>query len=108
MENNQDYKIISSDEYKEYLAALCRLASGYVSRIRVQFAVKAYEKYADETLRRIVYAYGEECVKLDKERQKEFEYVSKYGPVTEDHLADSCLIHANEYGRTIYMLFDIV
>lgn len=103
----QDYAIIGTDEYKEYLEALCRLASQYVSRIRVQFAEKAYDMYQNETVRRIVYAYGEEAEKLDRDRFMEFRTASRYGADTPDSLRDSCLNNANAYGETIKMLFDI-
>ena len=107
MRKEQDYKITASEEYKEYMKALCRLASGYVSRIRVQFAEKAYEKYQDETTRRIVLAYGEQAEKLDNSRLRDFEFVSVYGATTPDHLEDDCLNNADSYGHTIKMLFDI-
>ena len=103
----QEYEIIRSEEYKAYLKALCRYASGYVSRIRVQFAERAYEKYQDPTTRRIVLAYGEEIEKLDADRLRQFESASRYGALTEESLNDSCLIHAGAYGETIKLLFDI-
>lgn len=103
----QDYKITRTDEYNEYLDALCRLASEYVSRIRVQFAEKAYDMYQNETVRRVVYAYGEEIAKLDEYRKRNFGYVSRYGATTPDSLSDDCLNNANHYGQTIKMLFDI-
>lgn len=100
-------KITQSDEYKEYLAALCRLASEYVSRIRVQFAEQAFEKYADPTIRRLVLAYGEEREKLDRDRLREFDYVSRNGATTPEHLNDSCLNRAHSYGDAVKLLFDI-
>ena len=103
----QDYKIINSEDYKEYLKALCHLASGYVSRIRVQFAEKAYEMYQNETVRRIVLAYGEEIEKLEHDRLKDFERAARYGACTVESLEDSCLNHADHYGQTLKMLFDI-
>ena len=103
----QDLAIINSEEYKKYLAALCRLASQYISSIRVQFAEKAYEKYQDETLRRIVYAYGEEIAKLDEARLRDFSHAAHFGAYSPDSLADSCLNNACHYGPTIKMLFDI-
>lgn len=100
-------RITQSEEYKTYLSALCRLASGYVSRIRVQFAEKAYEKYADETIRRLVLAYGEEREALDASRLRDFTYVSEYGATTPEHLNDSVLNKASSYGDAIRLLFDI-
>lgn len=96
-----------SEEYQEYIAALCRLSSRYVSRIRVQFAEKAYDKFQDETTRRIVLAYGEEAARLDKSRLRDFRFVSEYGATTPDHLNDDCLNNADHYANTIRMLFDI-
>lgn len=103
----QDYKITSSEEYKRYMKALCRLASGYVSRIRIQFAERAYEKYQDETIRKIVLAYGEEAEKLDHARYMDFMRCSEYGALTEDSLNDDCLNNAGGYGKTIKFLFEI-
>lgn len=103
----QKYEIINSEEYKDYLNALCRLASDYVSRIRVQFAEKAYDMYQNETVRRIVYAYGEEMEKLDADRIREFAYVAHFGATTPEHLNDTCLNNARHYAATIKMLFDI-
>lgn len=104
----QDYKILNSEEYAEYLKALCRLASQYVSRIRAQFANKAYDMYQNETVRRIVYAYGEQVEKLDAYRLREFRYACKYGVEKPEFLGDDCLNNAGSYGETIKMLFDIV
>lgn len=103
----QDYKIIGTTEYNEYLAALCRLASQYVSRIRVQFAEKAYEMYQNETVRRIVNAYSEEVEKLDNDRLYDFKHAARHGATTPESLSDSCLNKARSYGDTIKMLFDI-
>ena len=108
MVKEQEWKITSSEEYKEYLAALCHLASGYVSRIRVQFAEKAYEMYQNETVRRIVLAYGEEYEKLEQSRLFDFRLTSEHGAVTPECLNDDCLNNARHYGNTIKMLFDIV
>lgn len=103
----QDYKLTHTEEYEQYLRALCRLASVYVSRIRLQFANKAYEKYQDETTRRIVLAYGEEAKKLDESRFGDFRFAAEYGVNSPLSLEDSCLNHAKQYGATIKMLFDI-
>lgn len=102
----QDYKITHSDEYKEYMKALCRLACVYVSEIRVQFADKAYEMYQNETVRRIVLEYGKEAEKLDEDRLRSFRHISEYGP-TDYGMPDTCLSNAEHYAKTIYMLFDI-
>lgn len=102
----QDYKITHSDEYKEYMKALCRLACVYVSEIRVQFADKAYEMYQNETVRRIVLKYGKEAEKLDKDRLFDFMHISEYGP-RDYGMPDTCLSNAKHYAATIYMLFDI-
>lgn len=103
----QDYKITNSDEYKTYLNALCHLASGYVSRIRVRFAEQAYEMYQNETIRKIVLAYGEEYDRREKDRLRAFTHTATYGAVTDECLDDSCLNNASAYGQTIKMLFDI-
>ena len=105
--DEQDYRIISSEEYQAYIKALCRLASGYVSKIRVQFAEKAYEMYQNETVRKLVLAYGEEAEKLDESRLRDFQFVTYYGATTPEHLDDCCLNHAEHYGQTIKMLFEI-
>lgn len=99
--------VTHSDEYKAYLSALCRLASGYVSRIRVKFAERAYEKYANETIRSLVLAYGKECEELDKSRLFDFELASEYGAHSENSLSDFCLNKAKSYGDAIWFLFDI-
>lgn len=103
----QELKIINSEEYKEYLKGLCHLASQYVSRIRVQFAEKAYDMYQNETVRRIVLAYEEEYEDRESSRLKDFTFVAHYGATTEECLDDFCLNHASAYGQTIKMLFDI-
>lgn len=103
----QDIKITNSEEYKAYLKALCRLASGYVSRIRVQFAEKAYEMYQNETVRKIALAYGEEVEKLDEGRFRDFRMVASSGKTSDECLEDSCLNNARHYGATLKMLFDI-
>ena len=110
MYKDQSYKITSSDEYKEYMKALCRLASEYVPRIRVQFAEKAYDKYQDETTRRIVLAYGKEAENLDKYLLKEFTWASERTgnyEAFEEALKDDVLNHAKHYAATIKLLFEI-
>ena len=103
----QNIEIIESPEYKAYLAALARLASGYVSRIRVQFAERAYDKYQDATTRRVVLAYGEEIDELDRQRNRDFAYCARFGSVSTGMLEDSCLNNAGHYAQTIKLLFDI-
>ena len=105
--NIEKLQIIQTEEYKAYLKALCRLSSGYVSRIRVQFAERAFDKYQDATIRRIVLAYGEEIEELDEYRYRHFVYVSQHGAVTPESLTDDVLNHAQHYGATIKMLFEI-
>ena len=107
MNDTERFQITRTEEYKQYMKALCRLASGYVSRIRVQFAEKAFDKYQDATIRRIVLAYGEQIEKLDAQRLRDFETVSENGATTPECLEDSCLNYASDYGHTIKMLFDI-
>lgn len=106
--NIEKLKITQSDEYKDYLQALCWLASGYVSRIRVQFAERAFEKFADPSIRRLVLAYGEEHEKLEQSRLRDFRDVSENGAATPEGLNDSCLNRAKSYGDAISMFFDIV
>lgn len=103
----QNLTITTSEEYKDYIKALCKLASAYVSRIRVQFAEKAYDKYQDATVRRLVLAYGEEIEKLEESRLQDFRYVSQNGATTPEHLNDTCLNNAKHYAAAIKMLFDI-
>lgn len=102
----QNYKITRTEEYKNYMKALCRLACQYVSEIRVQFADKAYDMYQNETVRKIVLEYGKEAEKLDEDRLRSFRHVSEYGP-TDYGMPDTCLSNAEHYAKTIYMLFDI-
>lgn len=102
-----EWKTMQTEEYAAYIKALCRLASGYVSRVRVQFAEKAFEKYADPTVRKLVLAYGEEIEKLDAERLRDFAFAARYGAVTNESLEDSCLNNAREYGKAIWFLFEI-
>lgn len=111
--STDEIKVIDTAEYDKYLAALCRLASGYVSRIRVQFAEKAREKYGDPTVCRIVLAYGEECEKLDAARLNDFLAIASRSALNPDWLnhpdclEDPVLNKARSYGDTIKMLFDI-
>lgn len=101
------FSITHTEEYKAYLKALCCMASKWVPEIRVQYARKAYEMYANETVRRIVLEYGKEAEKLDKDRLRSFEFCSEHDDFGPNHLEDSCLIHAGDYAQTVFMLFDI-
>ena len=99
-------KITQSEEYKSYLKSLCWIAEGYVSRIRVQFAQKAFEMYQNETVRKIVLAYGVEHEKLEERRLRDFTFATEH-PANEDSLEDDCLNNARHYAQTIKMLFEI-
>lgn len=104
----QDLSIILSEEYKQYLSALCKLSSRWVSSIRVQFANKAYNFYQDETIRKLVLAYGEEVKKREDERLRNFTNAAEWLDPTEDFLEDSrCLIHDEEYAQALFFLFEI-
>jgi hypothetical protein len=97
-----------SDEYQAYMKALCRIASQYVSRIRVQFAEKAFEMFQNETVRKIVLAYGEEAEKLDERRLRDFRFAAEYrDTIFEESLNDDCLNAAHHYASTVKLLFDI-
>lgn len=106
MLDTEVFKIVHSDEYKRYLAALCRHASTYVSKIRIQFAEKAFEKYADPSIRRLVLEYGEERERLDESRLRDFKFASEYGRES-GFLEDDCLNRAKHFGEAINFLFDI-
>ena len=105
MFDSKKFEITHSPEYKEYLAALCRLASGYVPKIRRQFAEKAFEKYSDPTLRRLVLEYGKEAKKLDASRLSDFELVAENPELYGHGLEDSCLNKAGSYGDAIKLFF---
>ena len=102
-------KITSSEEYQDYLKALFDLAWGYIPQIRKQFADRAYEKYQDETTRRIVLAYGKEREEAKDRIFRQFQNVSKYDDWSSEEFnyEVSCLNMAASYGNTIKMLFDI-
>ena len=104
---DENLKIMNSEEYKYYLKSLCKLASKYISRIRVQFAEKSFEMYANETVRKVVIAYGHEYDQLVEDRFRDFKHVAEQGSATADCLNDSCLNNAEAYGKTIKLLFDI-
>lgn len=106
MLDHEKFEITHSEEYKSYLWALCRLSSVYVSEIRRKFASKAYEQYQNETVRKLVLAYGEEARKLDENRIREFEWAANY-PDHEYSLEDSCLNKAGSYADAIKFFFEI-
>lgn len=103
----QKAKVTHSDEYKEYLEALCHLACRYVPRIRVQYAIKAYEKYQDPTLRRLVLAYGKEFQKLEDDRLRAFTRIDDRRCYNDSSFEDSVLNNAKHYAEAIHALFDI-
>jgi hypothetical protein len=103
----EEMKIMHSEEYKAYIKALCWVAEDYVSSIRVQFAEKAFEMYSNETVRKIVMAYGEEHEKLEDRRLRDFMHVAEFGAFTKESLNDDCLNNARHYAATIKMLFEI-
>ena len=107
MNNHEKMTITLSPEYKEYTAALCRLASQFVPRIRRQFAEKAFDLYNNETLRRLVIAYGEEAKKLDEYRLREFTIVANNPEHFPHELDDDCLNRAKSYSDSIRFFFEI-
>lgn len=106
----EEMSIKHSEEYQTYLKALCRWASQYVTRIRAQYARKAFKMYQNETVRRIVLAYGEEAEDLDKHRLHDFDFIADHPEweTAETALEDWCLSKASSYGQTIALLFEIV
>ena len=96
--------ITQSEAYKTYIKALCRLACVYVPKIRKQFAEKAFELYQNETIRRLVIAYGEELEKLEESRLRDFTFAVNY-PDTETSLEDTCLSNAGHFAETIKFFF---
>lgn len=106
MNNNIDYSITASAEYKAYIMALCNLASDYVARIRQQFAAKAYEMYQNETVRKLVLAYGDEYMKLQSSRLFDFEMAAHH-PHDNSYLEDTCLNNAGHYAAAIKFFFEI-
>lgn len=99
--------ITHSPEYKEYIAALCHLAGGYVPRIRRKIAEQAFEKFQNETIRSLVLAYGEQYEKLQKDRLTDFEMVANDPELFGHGLEDPCLNRAGSYAETIKFFFDI-
>lgn len=105
MTDTEKFKITQSEEYKTYIAALCRLASGYVPKIRLQFAEKALENFQSKTLRTLVIAYGEECKKLDADRLRDFMWKANDPETLCHNLEDSCLNNAEHYAAAIKLFF---
>lgn len=105
MTDFEKFDITHSEEYKAYIAALCRLASDYVPRIRRQIAEKAFDNYSDPTLRRLVLEYGKECEKLDADRLRDFEMVANAPELYAHGMQDSCLNHAAHYAAAIKLFF---
>lgn len=110
------WEIRRTDEYKTYMKALSRLASQWVPEIRIQYAQKAFDMYQDETVRKLVLAYGEEWEKLDADRFHDFcradenfdeDFYGNYNVDPKTYLKDSCLIHAGEYAQALFYLFGI-
>lgn len=104
MSENERYEVTRSAEYEAYIEALCHLASVYIPEIRRQFAAKAVELFQNETIRRLVLAYGEEAKKLEKERLREFAWAARY-PEYEYSLEDTCLNNACHYAAAIKLFF---
>lgn len=107
MTDHEKYTITRTEEYKTYVAALCSLASGYVARIRRQFAEKAFDNYQNETIRKLVLAYGQELEKLQKMRLDDFTLVANDPEMFGHGLEDSCLNKAKSYADAIRFLFEI-
>ena len=77
---------------------------------------KAFDMYQDETVRKLVLAYGEEAEKLDEDRFNDFcradenfdeDFYGKYNVDPKTYLKDSCLIYAGEYAQALFYLFGI-
>lgn len=102
----EKFAITHSPEYKAYVQALGRLASTYVPEIRRKFAAKAFDMFQNETIRKLVIAYGEEMKKLEADRACEFEWACN-APDNEYSLEDSCLNKAGSYADAIRFFFEI-
>ena len=101
-----DVEMPESAEYKTYILALSRLSSIYIPEIRRKFAAKANGLFENETVRKLVLAYGEEERKLEADRASNFEFAARY-PESEYSLEDSCLNHAGSYAEAIKFFFGI-
>lgn len=108
-EMGKKISITVSEEWKQYIAALSECASDYVPRIRQQFAAKAYDNFQNETIRKLVLAYGEEVKKLRESRERDFKFYAENPEMLKDnYLSDSCLSNEKSYRETLMFLFDIV
>ena len=111
MTSSEINAIIRSEEYKKYIKALSRLSFDYVSRIRVKFAEQAFEKYQDESIRRLVLAYGEQIEKLEAHHLDDFSRIAEHVAIgIDDHhdndsLEDWCLNSAKHYAEAIKLFF---
>ena len=108
----KDIKVLLSEEYKQYIAALADCACYYVDRIRIQFAEKAYQNYFNETIKKLVIAYGEESEKLRKQRERDFYFAVEYyddyiKEGREVSVKDSCINKEKAYREALLLLFDI-
>lgn len=108
MNNEQDYTITNSEEYKEYISALCRCSSQWVASIQIQYARKAYQMYQNETVRKLVLEYGRQIEKLDKTLLDQFRWACRDGDeARETSLYGDCLNLSGSLAKTIHYLFDI-
>lgn len=105
---------IQSDDYKRFTEILLHRAMTWVPRIRRQYAIKAYEMYQNPTVRKLVFAYGEEVDNLQKDLLREFRSLSEAKPTGQDpeeldfyRMEGSCLNHAGAYAQAIDLLFEI-
>ncbi len=105
MTTTEIYTITTTAEYKTYINALCRLASGYIPKIRRQFAEKALVNFQNETIRKLVIAYGAECEKLDESRLRDFKMVADDPELYGHGLEDYCLNNAEHYAAAIKLFF---
>lgn len=113
MKEIKNFEFTSSEEYQNYIGALCNLASQYIPEIRRQFAEKALENFQNETIRALVLAYGDEVKKLEADRLRDFGWAAKHpewaaNPAESGYtLEDSCLNNANHYAAAIKLFFHI-
>lgn len=112
MKQNIDFELIQSEVYKDYMKALALYTRGYVPRIRCKFAAKAEEMYHNETVRKLVLAYGREYEKRELDYICNFKRtVDNFEPelieTMEESFEDSCLNKAASYGDAIKLLFGI-
>ena len=105
MTDIEKFDITHSEEYKTYIKALCRLASGYIPEIRRQYAEKAFKMFQNETIRKLVLAYGTEIEKLDAERLGDFNLVADDPELFGHGLQDSCFNNAVHYAQAIKLFF---